>query len=171
MWEYSGAMRWIIWGMLPLLFLFACANRVPTVQSEPLFDFSHWRELPKLNSVPMYSESHRAYIDIYANNSGKKAYESKVRLYPVGAEIVKPLYTDKKGKVMTKLTVMVKMHPGYDPENGDWWYGVYNNEGTIASHYGRIESCIKCHKIAADTDYLFADSVMDEIAFFREMGE
>lgn len=125
--------------------------------------------MAKLNDAPLYSESHKAYIDIYANPSGKKAYESMTRRYPVGAEILKPLYSDKEGKHMSKLTIMVKMPPGYDSDNGDWWYGVYDNSGSKALFTGRIESCIKCHKIASQTDYLFADSVMEEIVFFKDI--
>ena len=56
---------------------------------------------------------------------------------------------------------MVKMPPGYDPENGDWWYASYDATGIKVSEQGRLAGCIPCHKQAARTDYLFAQDVLN----------
>jgi len=125
--------------------------------------FEQWQNFPKLNLQILESDSHNAYIDIHANASGKKAYESRAKLFPVGAIIYKPIFHDEKGEDIIRLTVMVKRERGYDNENGDWWYGVYDKTGTEAWYQGRIHSCIKCHKIAEETDYLFTEKVMDNI--------
>ncbi|WP_148218543.1 cytochrome P460 family protein [Sulfurimonas autotrophica] len=51
------------------------------------------------------------------------------------------------------------------PQNNDWWYGAYDKTGTTVWFEGKIKSCIKCHQIAKKTDYLFTESVMEEIDF------
>jgi hypothetical protein len=55
---------------------------------------------------------------------------------------------------------MIKMPAGYDPENNDWWYGRYNETGTIEFDAGKVESCIECHKKAHETDYMFSKEVL-----------
>jgi hypothetical protein len=56
---------------------------------------------------------------------------------------------------------MVKMSPGFDPENADWWYGVYDESGTNMWDEGKLSDCIICHKQTADTDYLFSKDVIN----------
>jgi hypothetical protein len=60
---------------------------------------------------------------------------------------------------------MVKMPPGYDPENGDWWYGKFDREGDefLEKMNGKVPGCIACHQGASDTDYLFSEDVMEAI--------
>jgi hypothetical protein len=72
---------------------------------------------------------------------------------------VKPIYTDESGAEIRKLTVMMKMAPGYDPENSDWWYGVYDRSGTKIREEGKLPDCILCHQQALETDYLFSNEV------------
>ena len=57
------------------------------------------------------------------------------------------------------------MHKNYDTQNNDWWYGIYDRTGTEVWHEGKIESCINYHQIAKKTDYLFTESVMENIHF------
>jgi hypothetical protein len=84
--------------------------------------------------------------------------------YPECAKIVKSHYFDVEGTQIDSLTVMVKMPSGYDTENGNWWYGMYDKSGTIAKKQGRLFSaCISCHRGAAKTDYLFSEEVMSEV--------
>ena len=56
------------------------------------------------------------------------------------------------------------MHNGYDVKNNNWWYGVYDKTGNKVFHEGRIKSCIKCHEIAKETDYLFSETIIDKIS-------
>jgi hypothetical protein len=74
---------------------------------------------------------------------------------------VKAEYTSATAANANKLTIMVKMSPGYDPENADWWYGVYDRSGTKATMQGKIAFCIDCHKDASATDYLFSSEVLE----------
>ena len=49
---------------------------------------------------------------------------------------------------------MKKMSRGYDPENGDWYYGVLDERATQATSQGKVDMCIDCHD-GARHDHLF----------------
>ena len=127
------------------------------------FTFPRWKSLHKLNTEALESNAHRAWFDIYVNTLAKKAYVEKLSLLPVGSIVVKPLYPDPERSETAKLTIMIKMEKGYDTENGDWWYGVYDESGMEGKHQGKIQSCIKCHTLARETDYMFSESMMENI--------
>ena len=127
------------------------------------FTFPRWKNLHKLNTDALASGSHRAWVDIYVNELAKKAYIEKWRLFPVGSIVLKPIYSDQERSETSKLTIMMKMKKGYDPDNADWWYGVYDESGMEARYQGKIKSCIKCHTRAKETDYMFSESVMYSI--------
>ena len=124
------------------------------------FTFPRWKNLDKLNTEAIASGSHRAWVDIYVNELAKKAYIEKWRLFPVGSIVLKPIYSDQERSETSKLTIMMKMEKGYDPDNADWWYGVYDESGMEVRYQGKIKSCIKCHARAKETDYMFSESVM-----------
>jgi hypothetical protein len=99
-------------------------------------------------------------VGIYVNNRAEATYLSASSPYQICAKIVKPIYTDASGTNIRKLTIMVKMPPGFDPENADWWYGIYDESGTDMWDEGKLSDCIICHKQAAETDYLFSKEVI-----------
>jgi hypothetical protein len=127
------------------------------------FIFSHWKNLDKINTEALPSADHNAWFDIYVSTEAKKAYIEKLSLLPVGSIIVKPLYPDEQRSETSKLTIMLKMEKGYDRENGDWWYGVYDESGIKGSSQGKIKSCIECHTQAKKTDYMFSESVIESM--------
>ena len=127
------------------------------------FTFPRWKSLHKLNTEALESNAHRAWFDIYVNTLAKKAYVEKLSLFPVGSIVLKPLYPDPPRSKIAKLTIMIKMEKGYDAENGDWWYGVYDETGMEGWYQGKIQSCIKCHSKAKKTDYMFSESTMESI--------
>ena len=98
-------------------------------------------------------------MGIYVNKLAEATYLSASSPYQECAKIVKPIYTDSNGTNIRKLTIMVKMYPGYDSENADWWYGVYDASGLDMWDEGKLPDCIICHKQAAETDYLFSKEV------------
>ena len=73
---------------------------------------------------------------------------------PVGFRVVKAQYKSKDATEASGLTVMGKMEPGYDPDHGDWFYGVYDSTGTKARMQGKLESCLGCHEADEDQDFL-----------------
>jgi len=129
------------------------------------FTFPWWRSMNLLNVVPIESDAHNAYVDIYVNDIAKETYVKQKKEFPIGSIIIKPLYPTEKREELARLTIMMKMDRGYDSENGDWWYGVYDELGVDGWYQGKIKSCIKCHKMVKHTDYLFTQSVMEQISF------
>jgi hypothetical protein len=127
------------------------------------FIFPYWKQMHKLNTDPLESASHRAWIDLYVNDLAKQPYEVNASSFPEGSIVLKPLFPDKERSSIARLVIMMKMQKGYDSDNGDWWYGVYDETGKEGWHTGKIKSCIKCHTHAKSTDYMFSDIVMDEI--------
>lgn len=139
------------------------SETIVSYRYDTTYTFPRWRSLHKLNTAAMESDAHRAWIDLYVNDLAKEPYKRKSDRYPEGAIVLKPLFPDKERSSVARLVVMIKMEEGYDSENGDWWYGVYDKSGMEGWYSGKIASCIKCHKHAADTDYMFSQSVMEEI--------
>ena len=122
--------------------------------------FEDWRQWANITPKPVRSEAHsNNWVGIYVNEIAESTYRMASSPYQVCSKIVKPIYTDENGTTVRKLTIMVKMPPGYDPENADWWYGDYDASGTVMKKQGRIWGCISCHKQAAETDYLFSKEV------------
>lgn len=130
---------------------------------KPDFDVRDWKSWHKLNPDILDSEAHAAMVDIYVNDIAKQPYETEAAVYPVGAMVVKPLYRDANRKECVRIVVMVKMPAGYDPKNGDWWYGVGEESAEEMYYQGKLRTCIACHKAVEATDYMFSKSVMGKI--------
>ena len=129
--------------------------------SETTLTFEDWQQWAAITPKPVRSHGHsNNWVDIYTNKLAEKTYRAASSPYQTCAKIVKPIYTDSTGRTIRKLTIMVKMPPGYDSENADWWYGVYDASGTDMKRQGKLMDCIPCHKQAAETDYLFSKEVM-----------
>jgi hypothetical protein len=116
-----------------------------------------WAAWPQINAETFQSEGHQsAWVDVHVDAAYADAYRAGVGPMPVGMRIVKAAHADagKQPGEVTGLTVMAKMEPGYDPDNGDWYYGVYDPTGTIAKKQGKLDMCIGCHGQWTDHDYL-----------------
>ena len=136
----------------------SCTNRPLT--------FENWRGYTKVTPKPIFSKGHgNEWVEIYVDDLAKAPYLAATAPYPECATIVKAHYSDESGTNQTSnLAIMVKMPPGYDPENADWWYGKYDTSGTKAKMQGKLfYDCIACHRGASETDYLFSKEVMAEI--------
>lgn len=122
-----------------------------------------WKNWTAITPTPVISKGHgNKWVKIYVDETAKETYESAGAPYPECSKIVKPLFKASEGKLIVKLTAMVKMAPGYDPANGDWWYALYDGPGTELKKQGKLyNDCIACHKQAAETDYLFSEDVLE----------
>lgn len=129
----------------------------------PDFDVRDWKSWHKLNGEILESEAHAAMVDIFVNEKARRPYETEAPLYPEGAIVVKPLYSDAGRQECVRIVVMVKMPSGYDPQNGDWWYGVGDESAEEMYYQGKLRTCIACHKAVEETDYMFSKSVMGKI--------
>ncbi len=129
---------------------------------ENAMTFEGWREWASVTSQPVKSLGHsNNWVGIFVDELAKDTYLGAGAPFPVCAKIVKPIYRDAEGKTVRKLTIMVKMRPGYDPDNGDWWYAHADPSGTPFGRHGRLHACIFCHKQAVETDYLFSKEVLE----------
>jgi hypothetical protein len=77
---------------------------------------------------------------------------------PVGATIVRAVL-DADGGV-AKLTLMAKGPPGYNPDLGDWWFGVTDSQGVpfvtdAGTETGRLAACYTCHVPRSADGYVF----------------
>lgn len=45
---------------------------------------------------------------------------------------------------------------GFDPDNGDWLYGVLSASGEV-QRAGKLQSCIDCHTKHSKTDFIGLD--------------
>jgi hypothetical protein len=100
----------------------------------------------------MTNQDSRDYRKIHPEATG-----SQTVILP-GTLIVRQVL-DPDGAV-TKVTLMAKGPPGYDPSIGDWWFGVTDPSGAPLSddsgvQAGRLTACHGCHLPRADDDYLF----------------
>ena len=152
--------RWILITFLITLLLALTMYCIPLYQDQQVMTFPNWNKTHKLTKEIIESDAHNAFVEIYLNEEAKDAYIEVKSEFPVGSEVFKPLYADKKGEHFARLVIMVKMHKGYDSANGDWWYGVYDESGTEMAYEGKIPECISCHVVAKETDYMFSRSVM-----------
>ena len=76
----------------------------------------------------------------------------------VGTVIVRAVL-DARGQ-SSKLTVMAKGPPGYDPRLGDWWFAVTDPRGGPLTEngvvqLGRLTQCHNCHLDRTRDDFLF----------------
>ncbi len=118
---------------------------------------SDWASWTRINADTFRSKGHRdAWVDVHVDPPFADAYRAGVGPMPVGMRIVKAAHADVDGAPgqVTGLTVMGKMEPGYDPEHGDWFYGIYDPTGTVAKQQGKLEMCIDCHDQWQEHDYL-----------------
>jgi hypothetical protein len=132
-----------------------------TCAAEEETTFEDWRDWTPVTAKPVLSEGHGdVWVGIYVNALAEDTYMSAGAPFPVCAKIVKAKYSDATGRSVDNLTVMVKQPPGYDPENGDWWYAQFDGAGDRAWRRGKLQDCIACHEDAAATDYLFSEAVL-----------
>ncbi len=155
--------HWSVIALLLTLIISITMYCLPQTKEERIMLFPKWKESYDLTQGIIESDAHNAYVEILMNNKAVDAYEEVKPMFPVGSEIFKPLYSDPEGKEFARLVIMVKMKEGYDSQNGDWWYGVYDESGTKMAYEGRIPECISCHAMAKETDYMFSRSVMKKL--------
>ena len=129
-----------------------------------------WNQLPQINSKPYVSAVGDFDVDVFVRGdvgdfrwSHPETTGSGVTVTP-GTVIVRSVL-DASGNV-TKLTLMAKGPPGYDPTIGDWWFGETDRTGMPlvdngVTQIGRLTACHTCHLPRASDDFLFGVPVGD----------
>jgi hypothetical protein len=123
-----------------------------------------YRGLTKINTQPYTSDIGSFAINCYVGGDvanyrkiHPEAAGSNAKVAP-GTVIVREVLD--ANKQVTKLTVMAKGPPGWDPSLGDWWFAVTDPRGTPlvengAVMLGRLTQCHDCHIDRSRDDYLF----------------
>lgn len=154
----------IVVAAVACLFLAPPASAFEDCQDEEWMTFKGWESWEAITVRPVISYAHgENWVGIFANALGAATYKAAAAPFPECSAIVKAIYTDMDGTYVRKLTVMVKMPAGYDPDHGDWWYGDTDSTGTIITEGGRREDCMSCHEVALQTDYVFSDDVLETV--------
>ena len=131
--------------------------------------------LPQVHDSPVWMRMNEApyvtglgtgsSINVYVSIIGHEAY-SRIRPeadgstadVPPGTMIVREVLADD-GSVDT-LTLMYKGPPGYNPDLGDFWFGVTDGKGVPkwkdgAELIGRVGACYDCHVDRDKDGFLF----------------
>jgi len=104
---------------------------------------------------PTGSPPHAGYhCHIFVNGNAVETIESGNGKYPIGSVIIKQKYSSQFARRTELFTIMRKMEEGYDDENGNWEYSVVDSSAEQFLSRGREESCITCHTLYKNTDYV-----------------
>ena len=125
--------------------------------------FAKMCAIPPKN-VDFNSDPHRDhFITVYVNELGTKSMtqESTPR-FPQGSVIVKEKLPSIDSTSPELLTVMVKREAGYNPENGDWDYMVFDGTGKEVQARGKLEKCQNCHSMAEHSDFVYRNYLPSE---------
>lgn len=154
----NNSERWLLLGALITM---AVMSSPATAESSPCdvakqSTFKDWKQWTKLTPEPVRSNGHsRNWVDIHVDELARDTYLSGDAPYAECAMIAKPEFRDKSANSVRKLTLMVKMPAGYDPDHANWWYGVADPDGEI-KRSGKMYGCISCHRQVKATDYTFS---------------
>ena len=153
--------------MLLLVFLFGSrltsAADFDVCDIESTMVFEEWKEWTSALAKPYLSAAHNnQWVNIYIDNVARASALAIDKQYAECAKIVKLHFNSANGIEIRRLLLMVKMPLGFDPENGDWWYGLYDATiGTSVIEEGIIVNCISCHKQASSSDYIFSKEMIE----------
>jgi cytochrome P460 len=95
------------------------------------------------------------FVVVYVNDVGRSAMmEQRRPRFPEGSIVVKEKLSTRESTDPELLTVMRKRGAGYDPQNGDWEYMVFDGPGQTIQASGKLENCQACHLLKAKNDYV-----------------
>ncbi|MDX1928399.1 MAG: cytochrome P460 family protein [Pirellulaceae bacterium] len=96
----------------------------------------------------------KAFCHVYVNDKAKEPMLSGKGNYPEGAIVIKSKLATVDSQQPLLFTVMEKMAEGYDSDRGNWKYTVIDGTSYRQVASGRIDSCIDCHSLYKQTDYI-----------------
>ncbi len=151
----AGAALALALGLLPAL----AAGDMPAADATALWNYiskvspyKQWGQFPDHKGMLASKSPHGAFTQIWASASALSAKKAPL---PAGSIIVKEgMGQDKK---VSSVVVMYKVK-GFNPEAGDWFWALYDPDGT-AKASGKVAACISCHSVKADNDYLAAHAI------------
>lgn len=143
-----------------LLALAACASLGTPADEAHVSDlwermqgYENWEQVEGWEGIVFSVDgTHGQYVQIWANDVAM----GDLAALPVGSIVVKEGYSDEAGDGLKAITVMERREAGYDPDNGDWFWGRYGADGS-PTHAGRVGFCSDCHADDATGDHSFVN--------------
>ncbi|MGH7449404.1 MAG: cytochrome P460 family protein [Longimicrobiales bacterium] len=114
-------------------------------------NYRTWPLYPGKGELYTGTEPHGMLLTTYVNRIAHDALSNGAGSMPAGAIIVKENYMPDS--TFDAATVMHKV-PGYNPQNGDWFWVKYDANGVAEEGAGRAAMCQQCHAAARPRDFL-----------------
>ncbi len=127
--------------------------------------YRSWPSYPDLGGFQDGQSPHGKFLKYHINSAASNNHRNP----GAGSIIVKENYMSASPSALGAITVMEKV-PGYDPENGDWFWVKFAPDGSVMKNpkgmslAGRVakgmeQGCIACHANADGGDFLFINDV------------
>lgn len=120
-------------------------NRI-TVESS----YNNYSDWPKDSGLQPGQSPHGVWHRVFANRTLLEALPAADSTAPEGSIIVKENFDSSK--TLGSISVMAKVK-GYDPENGDWYWAMFDPEGKVLKE-GSPGGCISCHAGMRKNDFV-----------------
>lgn len=128
------------------------------------FEFSglHWEQIVNVflnQAVDVYEHNYECHKALLKEEDA----EVEFRRYPKGTIFIKENYfkdENRKPKLPSSITAMIKHEPGFDPKYGDWEYIQYSPNGDMIFR-GKSDNptvkamCFDCHANMAERDFIY----------------
>ncbi len=95
-----------------------------------------------------------AQYKVFVTTSGADAMKEPKAVFPAGTVILKQKFASKDAARPELYTGMLKREKGFSSECGDWEFFTVDGAGKTVSDRGKTASCIACHKLYSDTDFI-----------------
>ena len=122
-------------------------------------DYENYPFWPGHEGINPGQVPHGSFHKIYIHPYLRDALPIQNRIAPPGSIIVKCNLNDRK-EIMD-FTIMAKVK-GYSPETSDWFWAKITKNGKIIAE-GRVESCIECHSIKKNNDFIIIHDLDGEV--------
>ena len=156
------------------------AIKKETSGDELITNYKHWTRVNPVAAVfdanvaamcaaanlgAVKNDPHRdKFLTVFVNEIGRKSMmEDKAPHFPQGSVIVKEKLPAKDSPSPELLTVMMKREAGFNPENGDWEYLVFDGAAKQVQTRGRLDNCQACHTMVAHTDFVYRSYLPAEL--------
>ena len=127
--------------------------------------YRSWPSYPGLDGFQEGQSPHGKFLKYHINSAASNNH----RHPGAGSIIIKENYMSASPSALGAITVMEKV-PGYDPENGDWFWVKFAPDGSVMKNpkgmslAGRVakgmkQGCIACHANAGGGDFLFINDL------------
>ena len=121
-------------------------------------DYRTYSEWPGHAGLQPGQSPHGVWHRVSANRNLFDALPLSDSIAPAGTIIVKENFDNSRE--LKNLTVMAKVD-SWDPDNGDWFWGMYGPDGTVLAE-GSLGGCISCHEGMKVNDYVVINPLNEE---------